>query len=84
MSEDQLEGLIIQVINGAVSTIPAYLEEIKENKETLKVENPQEFCIWNYHGHGTGHGRRNSKCTKRNTNRGRSNKDKRYRIQTHP
>ena len=43
MSEDQLEELIIQVINGAVSTIPAYLGEIKENKETLKVENPQEF-----------------------------------------
>jgi hypothetical protein len=43
MSEDQLEALIIQVINGAVATIPSYLEEIKENKETLKVENPQEF-----------------------------------------
>ncbi len=43
MSEDQLEALIIQVINGAVTTIPAYLDEIKENKEMLKVENPQEF-----------------------------------------
>ena len=43
MSEDQLETLILQVINGAVSTIPSYLEEIKENKEILKVENPQEF-----------------------------------------
>ena len=43
MSEDQLESLILQVINGAVSTIPSYLEEIKENKEILKVENPQEF-----------------------------------------
>ena len=43
MSEDQLETLIIQVINGAVTTIPSYLEEIKENKEILKVENPQEF-----------------------------------------
>ncbi len=43
MSEDQLEMLIIQTINGAVATIPSYLEEIKENKETLKVENPQEF-----------------------------------------
>jgi len=43
MSEDQLEALIIQVINGAVTTIPAYLDEIKENKEVLKVENPQEF-----------------------------------------
>jgi hypothetical protein len=43
MSEDQLEQLIIQVINGAVSTIPSYLEEIKENKEVLKVEDPKEF-----------------------------------------
>ncbi|MHA7647108.1 hypothetical protein [Nitrosopumilus sp. S4] len=43
MSEDQLEMLIVQTINGAVSTIPSYLEEIKENKETLKVENPKEF-----------------------------------------
>ncbi len=43
MSEDQLEALIIQVINGAVTTIPSYLEEIKENKKVLKVEDPQEF-----------------------------------------
>ncbi|MGV7225316.1 MAG: hypothetical protein ACQ9CV_00150 [Nitrosopumilus sp.] len=43
MSEDQLEVLIIQVINGAVSTIPSYLDEIKENKEVLKVEDPKEF-----------------------------------------
>ena len=43
MSEDQLEALIIQVINGAVTTVPSYLDEIKENKEVLKVENPQEF-----------------------------------------
>ena len=43
MSEEPIEEIIIQVINGAVSTIPAYLEDIKENKDTLKVENPQEF-----------------------------------------
>lgn len=43
MSEDQLEQSIIQVINGAVCTIPAYLDEIKENKQVLKVENAQEF-----------------------------------------
>ncbi|NWJ29511.1 hypothetical protein HX850_01110 [Marine Group I thaumarchaeote] len=43
MSEEQLETLIIQTINGAVATIPSYLEEIKENKEIFKVENPQEF-----------------------------------------
>lgn len=44
MSEDeQLEMLITQTINGALATIPAYLEEIKENKETLQVDNPEEF-----------------------------------------
>ena len=45
MREDQLEMLITQTINGAVATIPAYLEEIKNNKDTLKVENPQEFVF---------------------------------------
>ena len=43
MSEEQLEMLITQTINAAVATIPSYLKEIKENKETLKVDNPQEF-----------------------------------------
>ena len=43
MSEDQLEAIILQTINGAVATIPAYLEEISQNKETLKVEDPKEF-----------------------------------------
>ena len=33
----------MQTINGAISTIPGYLQEIKENKEILKVENAQEF-----------------------------------------
>ncbi len=43
MSDEELEELIMQTINGAVATIPSYLEEIKENKETFKVENPKEF-----------------------------------------
>jgi len=43
MSEDQLEELIAQTINGAVATIPSYLQEIKENKEIFKVDNPKEF-----------------------------------------
>ncbi|KFM21063.1 hypothetical protein AAA799B03_01411, partial [Marine Group I thaumarchaeote SCGC AAA799-B03] len=42
-SEEQLEELIVQTINGSVATIPAYLDEIKENKEVLKVEDPKEF-----------------------------------------
>lgn len=43
MSQDQIEELIVQIINGAISTIPSYIDEIKENKEVLKVENPKEF-----------------------------------------
>ena len=42
-NDEQLEMLITQTINGAMMTIPAYLEEIKENKETLKVEKAEEF-----------------------------------------
>jgi len=43
MDEEQIEMLITQTINGAALTIPAYLEDIKQNQEILKVENPQEF-----------------------------------------
>jgi hypothetical protein len=43
MDEEQMELIITQTINGAVLTIPAYLEDIKQNQETLKVDNPQEF-----------------------------------------
>lgn len=43
MSEEQLEMLITHTINSAIATIPSYLEEIQENKEILKVENPKEF-----------------------------------------
>ena len=43
MSEEELENLIEQTISGAVATIPAYMNEIKENKETLQVEDPKEF-----------------------------------------
>tara|TARA_B110000438_G_scaffold36730_1_gene36490 strand:+ start:107 stop:388 length:282 start_codon:yes stop_codon:yes gene_type:complete len=43
MSEDPLEAIILQTINGAIATVPGYMEEIKQNKETLKVENAQEF-----------------------------------------
>ena len=43
MSEDPLEEIILQTINGAIATIPGYMEEIKQNKETRKVENAQEF-----------------------------------------
>ena len=44
MSQDeQLEMLIEQTINGAISTIPQHIEEIKQNQDVLKSENPNEF-----------------------------------------
>ena len=43
MNDKELEAIIEQTINGAVSTIPGYMDEIKENKDTLKVEDPKEF-----------------------------------------
>ena len=43
MSEDPLEAIILQTINGAIATIPGYMEEIRENKDVLKVENADEF-----------------------------------------
>ena len=38
-----MEMIITQTINGAIATIPAYLEEIKQDNDTLKVEDPKEF-----------------------------------------
>lgn len=44
MSEDeQIEQLIIQTLDGALQSIPAYLKEIEENKAELKVGNVKEF-----------------------------------------
>ena len=43
MSEDPLEAIILQTINGALSTVPGYLEEIKQNNDTLKVDNAEDF-----------------------------------------
>ena len=43
MNEEQLEAIILQTINGAITTIPNYLEEIKQNNKVLKVDNPKEF-----------------------------------------
>jgi len=43
MDEKDLETIIEQTINGAVLTIPAYMEEIKENKEIFQVDEPKEF-----------------------------------------
>lgn len=41
--DEQVEAVITQAINGAVATIPAYMEDIVQNKDVLKVEDPKEF-----------------------------------------
>jgi len=44
MSEDeQLKVVIEQTISKAIATIPSYLQEIEENKATLKVTEQKEF-----------------------------------------
>jgi len=44
MSEDeQLKVVIEQTISKAIVTIPSYLQEIEENKDTLKVTEQKEF-----------------------------------------
>lgn len=46
MSEDsQLEAIIEQTINSAITTIPGYLQEIEEKKEIFNVDNPKEFVF---------------------------------------
>lgn len=46
MSEDQqLEELIIQTLDGTLSTIPIYMQEIEQNKAELHVENVREFVF---------------------------------------
>jgi hypothetical protein len=41
--DEQLEQLINQTLDGALSTVPAHLDEIEQNKDIIKVENPKEF-----------------------------------------
>jgi len=46
MSEDaQLEAIIEQTINSAITTIPGYLQEIEQKKDVFKVDNPKEFVF---------------------------------------
>jgi len=41
--DEQLEQLINQTLEGAISTIPAHLVEIEQNKELIKSKDPKEF-----------------------------------------
>lgn len=45
MSEEQLEEVINQTLDGTLSTIPIYLQEIEQNKTELHVENVREFVF---------------------------------------
>ena len=46
MSEDeQLDQLITQTLDGALQTIPMYLQEVEQKKVDLKVENQKEFVF---------------------------------------
>jgi hypothetical protein len=46
VSEDQqLEELIMQTLDGTLSTIPIYMQEIEQNKAELHVENVKEFVF---------------------------------------
>ena len=83
MSEDPLEAIILQTINGAIATIPGYLEEIKASNDTLKVKNPRRICLWNRYGHGIRNEWSNIECTRKTTHSRRSNESQRHNIQTH-
>lgn len=52
--DEQIEMLIEQTIQGAAATIPAHLQEIEQNKETLKVNDPKEFVYGLIMGMGLG------------------------------
>ena len=43
MSEAELEGIMDDIINNVMTSIPVYLQEIKNSNEIFKVENAQEF-----------------------------------------
>jgi len=52
--DEHLEQIIEQTIQGAVTTIPTHLEEVEQNKETLKVNDPKEFVYGLIMGMGLG------------------------------
>lgn len=46
MSEDQqLEELIMQTLDGTLSTIPIYIQEVEQNKAELQVNDVKEFVF---------------------------------------
>lgn len=45
MSQDELEQLVNQTLDGALQTIPMYMQEIEQNKAELKVGDTKEFVF---------------------------------------
>jgi hypothetical protein len=43
--EQQLEELIMQTLDGTLSTIPIYIQEVEQNKAELQVNNVKEFVF---------------------------------------
>ncbi|MGQ0605900.1 MAG: hypothetical protein ACT4OD_02965 [Candidatus Nitrosotenuis sp.] len=43
--EEQLEELIMQTLDGTLSTIPIYIQEIEQNKAELQVHDVKEFVF---------------------------------------
>ncbi len=45
MSQDELEQLVNQTLDGALQTIPMYMQEIEQNKAELNVGDTKEFVF---------------------------------------
>ena len=43
--EQQLEELIMQTLDGTLSTIPIYIQEVEQNKAELQVNDVKEFVF---------------------------------------
>lgn len=43
--EEQIDALITQTLDGALATIPIYLQEIEQNKAELQVQDVKEFVF---------------------------------------
>lgn len=43
--EEQLNELIMQTLDGALATIPVYMQEIEQNKAELQVHDVREFVF---------------------------------------
>jgi hypothetical protein len=43
MSDEQIDELIVQTLDGAIAMIPAYMNEVEKSKSDLKVKDTREF-----------------------------------------